>query len=126
MFDQFLATNGDGELGEMMQVSMDLAETDDTFEVTVDVPGIKQNEIDIQLDHNRLTVRGERKSETEEKDEEKKYHRVERFSGSFIRSILLPDSINEDGATADYKDGVLKIVIPKSAESKPKKISIKG
>lgn len=126
LFDQYLATNGNDELAEMMQVSMDVAETDSAFEVTVDLPGIKQNDVDIQLDHNTLTVRGERSEETEEKDEEKKYHRVERYSGSFSRSIVLPDSVNEDEASADYKDGVLKIVIPKSEDSKPRKISIKS
>lgn len=117
MFGQYLATNGDGELAEMMQVSMDVVETDNAFEVIVDLPGIKQNDVDIQLDNNTLTVRGERSEEKEEKDEEKKYHRVERFSGSFSRSIVLPDSVNEDEASADYKDGVLKIVIPKSEDS---------
>ena len=125
-FDRYLATNGNGEISEMMQVSMDVAETDSDFEVTVDLPGIKQNDVDIQLDHNTLTVLGERSEEKEEKDEEKKYHRVERYSGSFARSILLPDSVKEDEATADYKDGVLKIRIPKSDESKPRKICIKS
>ena len=129
LFDDFfnqMLSNGDTEISGMMNVSMDVAETDHAYEVKLDLPGLKPDEVDIHLENNMLTVRGERKSETEEKDENKQFHRLERYSGSFARSVSLPTSINEEETAAEFKDGVLKIVIPKSEESKPRKISIKS
>ena len=108
----------------MANVSMDVAETDQAFEVKIDLPGIKPDDVDIQIDNNTLTIRGQRCEKNEERDEEKQYHRVERYSGSFARSIVLPTSINEDETAAEFKDGVLKIVIPKTEDAKPRKINI--
>ena len=122
-FDQYLQDNGGG-LSQMMQASMDVAETDQSFEVKLDLPGVNSDDVDIQIDNNTLTVRGKREEESEEKDEEKQFHRIERYSGSFSRSVVLPNSINEDETAAEFKDGVLKIVIPKSQEAKPRKINI--
>jgi HSP20 family protein len=123
MFDRYLSETT-GEISQSMNVSMDVAETDRAFEVKVDLPGIKPGDVDIQIDNNTLTIRGHREEEIEEKNEEKEFHRVERYSGSFARSVVLPNSINEDEAAAEFKDGVLKIVIPKAEDAKPRKISI--
>lgn len=123
MFDQYV-TEANGDVAQMMNVSMDVSETDQAFEVKVDLPGINPDDVDIQIDNNALTIRGSRSDETEEQDEEKQYHRVERYQGSFSRSVVLPNSINEDETAAEFKDGVLKIVIPKSDEAKPRRISI--
>lgn len=123
LFDQYL-TGSNEEMSQLMNVSMDVAETDQAFEVQVDLPGLNPDDVDIQIDNNTLTIRGERNDESEEQDEAKQYHRVERYRGSFARSIVLPNSINEDETAAEFKDGVLKIVIPKSEEAKPKKINI--
>ncbi len=122
-FDQYLQGNGGG-LTEMMQASMDVAETEQAFEVKLDLPGVSADDVEIQIDNNTLTVRGKREESSEEKDEEKQYHRIERYSGSFARSVVLPNSVNEDETAAEFKDGVLKIVIPKSPEAKPRKIKI--
>lgn len=122
-FDQYLQGNGGG-LTEMMQASMDVAETDQAFEVKLDLPGVSADDVEIQIDNNTLTVRGRREESTDEMDEEKQFHRIERYSGSFARSVVLPNSINEDETAAEFKDGVLKIVIPKSPEAKPRKIKI--
>lgn len=89
---------------------MDVAETDQAFEVKLDLPGVKADEVDIQIDNNTLTVRGQRSEEKEEKDEEYQYHRVERSSGSFTRSVVLSTAINEDETVAEFKDGVLTII----------------
>jgi HSP20 family protein len=124
LVDQFLTENG--PMTEVMSAAMDVAETDQTFEVKMDLPGVGSDDVDIQIDNNTLTVRGERSGESEEKDEKKHFHRVERYSGSFSRSVLLPNSINEDETVAEFKDGVLKITIPKSDEAKPRKIQIQG
>ena len=124
LFDQYL-TEGNGGLSQMMNVSMDVAETDHAFEVKVDLPGVNAEDVDIQIENNTLTVRGQRSEEKEEKDEDKQYHRIERYSGSFARSVVLPNSINENETVAEYKDGVLKIQIPKADEGKARKIKIK-
>ena len=123
MFDSFL-NEPNGELAQLANVSMDVAETEQAFEVKVDLPGINPDEVDIQIDNNTLTIRGQRSEEREEEDEEKQFHRVERYRGSFARSVVLPSSINEDETAAEFKDGVLKIVIPKAEDAKPKKINI--
>ena len=118
--------NGNGQLSEVLNAAMDVAETDLAFEVKLDLPGFKAAEVDIQIDNSTLTVRGQRCEEKEEKDEEKHYHRVERSSGSFTRSVVLPTSINEDETVAEFKDGVLTITAPKTDDAKPRKISIKS
>ena len=123
MFDQYL-TDSNSEMSNLMNVTMDVAETEHAFEVSVDLPGINPDEVDIQIDNNTLIIRGSRSTASEETDEKKQFHRIERYSGSFSRSIVLPNTINEDETAAEFKDGVLKIVIPKSQEAKPRKISI--
>ncbi len=124
LFDQFL-TDRNVPMTEVMSAAMDVAETDHAFEVKMDLPGVNADEVDIQIDNNTLTVRGQRSEESEEKDEEKQYHRIERYSGSFSRSVVLPNSINENETVAEFKDGVLKILIPKTEEAKPRKINIR-
>ena len=126
LFKQFLTESNGGPLSEVMSAAMDVAETDQAFEVKMDLPGVKADDVDIQIDNNTLTVKGQRSEETEEKDEDKQFHRVERYSGSFSRSVLLPSSINEDETVAEFKDGVLNIIIPKTEEAKPRKIRIKS
>ena len=101
---------------------LDLAETDNEYIVKADLPGLKQDEIKISIRDDVLTIKGERKSEKEEKG--KNYHRVERSYGAFARSIELPAKVQGDKIKASYKEGVLEIVLPKSEEAKPKEISI--
>jgi HSP20 family protein len=125
LFDQFLAGR-DEEVRDVMAATMDVAETEQAFEVKMDLPGVRSEDVDIQIDNNTLTVRGRREEEHEEQDEQKQFHRVERFSGSFARSVVLPSSINEDETAAEFEDGVLKIVIPKMEDARPRKINIKS
>jgi len=110
--------------GEIAQWTpdLDLAETDNEYIVKADLPGLKQDQIKISLRDNLLTVKGERKSEKEEKG--KNYHRIERSFGAFARTITLPGKVQGDKVKASYKDGVLEITLPKSEESKSKEISI--
>jgi len=123
LFDTYLSDRND-TFNQMMNVSMDVAETEQSYEVKVDLPGFQPDEVDIQLEQNTLMIRGSRGEDSEQADPEKRYHRVERYRGSFARSVVLPSSINEDEAVADFKDGVLSITIPKSEEAKPRKIRI--
>ena len=104
--------------------SIDLSETDTSVQAALDLPGVKANEIDIQVNGNILTVSGERKEEKEEKG--RTYHRLERRVGSFSRSITLPCAVQEGEAAAEYRDGVLTITLPKSEECKSHKIKVKG
>ena len=102
--------------------SIDVSETDDEITVTAELPGVKQEEVDITIADDVLTLKGEKKEEKEVK--EKNYHRIERSYGSFQRSISLPAGVQADKATATYKDGVLIIAVPKAEEAKPKQIKI--
>jgi len=103
--------------------SFDISETDEHVHVKADLPGIEVKDLDITIENNVLTVRGEKKQEKEDKSE--CYHCVERYYGSFSRSFALPATMNADAIEAVYKDGVLQLTIPKSEASKRKKIEVK-
>ena len=103
--------------------SLDMSETDTSIEAKLDLPGVKPEDVEIQLNGNILTISGERKEEEEEKG--KTFHRVERRVGSFSRSITLPCPVEEDKVAASYKDGVLTVTLPKTDEAKTRKIKIK-
>jgi HSP20 family protein len=108
---------------DRMGCSLDLTETDHLIEVRLDIPGMDPKDIDIQLNGNVLTLSGRRKEEKEEKG--KTYHRVERLSGRFSRSISLPCPVKEEAIDAKYRDGVLTITMPKTEEAKSKKIEVR-
>jgi HSP20 family protein len=100
-------------------------EADDAYYIEVDLPGVKKEEISIDVNDNVLTISGERKVEEERKDEE--FYRVESFYGKFERSFTLPEDVDADKIEAEAKDGVLTVKIPKAqvVEKAPKKIEIK-
>ncbi|MFN3406978.1 MAG: Hsp20/alpha crystallin family protein [Caldimicrobium sp.] len=102
--------------------AVDVSETEDEIIVKADLPGVKPDDIEINIVDNILTIKGEKKRETEEKKEN--FYRVERFYGSFMRSIQLPVEIDREKIKAQYKDGVLKVVLPKKPESKAKVIKV--
>jgi len=102
--------------------SVDVAETDQDIVVTAELPGVKQEDVDVTITNDVLTLKGEKKEEKEVKKEN--YHRIERSYGSFQRSVSLPTGVQGDKAKAKYKDGVLQITIPKTEEAKPKQIKI--
>jgi HSP20 family protein len=101
-----------------------LAETESEFEVTVELPGIDRSDVQVELRGGDLWITGERKEEKEEKG--KTFHRVERGGGKFRRVIPLPGTVEEPKIEATYKDGVLKIMLPKSKEAQPKQIEVKS
>jgi HSP20 family protein len=105
---------------------MDVSESDQEVRITTDLPGLDEKDIHLTIENNRLTVSGEKKAETEEKD--RTYHRVERHYGSFSRIIDLPEGVDPDKIEASFKKGVLEIIIPKPAESvsQKKRIPIKA
>lgn len=100
--------------------AVNILETEDNFEVELAVPGMKKDDFAIDLEKNVLTISAEDKVETEENEDEGRYTRREFRYSSFRRSFTLPESANGDKITAQYKDGVLAITIPKKEEAKPK------
>jgi HSP20 family protein len=103
--------------------SLDVSETKGDLVVKAELPGIDPKDIDISLNEGVLTIKGEKRQEKEEKEEG--YHLIERSYGSFTRSIRLPREIQNEKINASYKNGVLKITLPKSEEAKKKEIKIK-
>lgn len=120
--------NGVFERGSNLKVRSNVSETDGEICVTAELPGLMDKDVDVSVTGDRITIKGEKKSETEEKkdDEGREFHRVERMSGSFHRSMQLPFEIDPDKVTAEVKDGVLTVTIPKPPEvvEKTRKIAV--
>ena len=102
--------------------AVDIFENEHELVVKADLPDVKPEELDIRVENNILTIRGERKFE--KKVDEKNYLRLERSYGSFARSFALANTVNSEAIKADYKDGVLTLTIPKREEAKPKQIKV--
>lgn len=116
-FNDMVSTNRDSFIP-----SIDISETDDQFHISAELPGMKKEDININLENRRLTISGERKFEHKEDGET--FHRVETRYGSFSRSFQLPDSVDEDSVQANYKDGLLNITVAKSEDKVKKQIEI--
>jgi HSP20 family protein len=101
---------------------VDVYEDGQKIVLKLEVPGIKQDDLDIRIENNTLTVRGERKFEKEEKEEN--FHRIERRYGSFFRAFTLPTTVDTENVKANYDSGVLKLELDKRAEAKPKQIKV--
>jgi HSP20 family protein len=101
---------------------VDIYEDEHSIVLKLEVPGMNEKDIDIKLEDNTLTVRGERNFEKEEKEEN--FHRIERRYGAFARSFTLPNTVNPENVEANYENGVLRIKLAKRAEAKPKQIKI--
>jgi HSP20 family protein len=102
--------------------AVDIFEKDDKFIVKAELPGMKEEDIDVSVVGDTLMIKGEKKTETEVKEEN--YYRCERAYGSFYRSVPLPSTVDADKIEANFEDGVLEVTLPKSAEVKPKKIAV--
>jgi HSP20 family protein len=103
---------------------VDIYETDEKMVIKAELPGLKKEDIDIEVRDNTLTLKGERKFEKEIKQEN--YHRVERAYGSFQRSFTLPSTVKQEAIEATFKDGILEISLPKAEEAKPKQVKIQA
>ena len=102
--------------------AMDLVEKGDHYVLHADLPGVKESDVKIELEENVLTISGERRSEHEEKKDG--YRRIERASGSFQRSLTLPEGVDPASVEASFENGVLDVKIPKPAERKPHRVAI--
>jgi HSP20 family protein len=112
----------DWALGGTWAPAVDIYEQDNNIVLKAELPGVDPKDVDIQLENNTLTLRGERKLDSEVKKEN--YHRVERAYGAFTRSFTLPAVVDQGKIKAEFKDGVLRVTLPKREEAKPKQIQI--
>jgi len=121
LHDHFLG--GRGLSKQAFQVAVDIREEDDAFYVDAEVPGLAAEDVKVDIEKNVLTLSGERKVEKEEVDGT--YRRVERQYGSFTRSFTLPETVDTENITADLKEGVLALRLPKKDAPTPRSISVK-
>lgn len=125
LFDSFFqGRTGNGVTGRRWIPAMDLVETADHLVLRADLPGMTEDDVDIEIKDGVLTVTGERKGEHEERSEG--FYRVERAFGSFSRSLNLPDGVDAGAVSARFDKGVLEVKIPKPEESKPQRVQIKA
>jgi HSP20 family protein len=124
LFNSFFdtPTTGNGGAARRWLPAMDVVESDDHFVLTADLPGLGEEDVNIEIEDNVLTVSGERKAEHEDKREG--FVRVERSYGSFRRSLTLPKDVDADAVSANFDKGVLEIRIPKPEQRKPRKVEI--
>jgi len=125
VFDRFLEGRWDEipGLGEWTP-NMDISETKDSLVAKVEVPGMDPKDIQISLQENLLTIKGEKRQEKEEKDEH--YHRVERAYGVFTRSVRLPVAVDASKVTASFKNGLLTVTLPKTPSARGTTIPVKA
>ncbi|MGC2638399.1 MAG: Hsp20/alpha crystallin family protein [Acidobacteriaceae bacterium] len=123
LFQEYGRNQAEGDVATAAFVPpVDIYEDQHHIILSLEVPGMKQEDLDIQLENNVLTVKGERKFEKEQKEEN--FHRIERRYGSFYRSFTIPNTVNPEGVKASYDAGVLKLELEKRAEAKPKQIKV--
>ena len=122
LFNDFFGRTSQDQNLTTWAPAVDIYEGEHELVVKADLPDIKPEELDVRVENNILTIRGERKFE--KKVDEKNYLRVERAYGSFARSFSLANTVNSEAIKADYKDGVLTLSIPKREEAKPKQIKV--
>jgi len=125
IFGRSLARAGSGN--EMLAMadwapSVDISETDTAYLVKTEIPGVKKEDVKVTIQDGMLAIQGERKMEKEEKD--KKFHRIERSYGSFMRSFRVPEDADENSVKAEFKDGMLNVTLTKSEKAKPKSINV--
>jgi HSP20 family protein len=122
LFDSSFPRRSDNSALTTWAPAVDIYETENELVVKADLPDVSEKDLDVRIENNTLTIRGERKFE--KKVEEENYLRVERTYGSFSRSFSLPNTVNNEAIKADYKNGVLTVELPKRAESKPKQVKV--
>lgn len=103
--------------------AVDIVETPEEFVLKADLPEIKKEEVKVTVENGVLAIEGERKQEKEEKG--RRYHRIERSYGTFLRTFAIPDNVDETKVRAEFKDGILSLRLPKAEKAKPKAIDVK-
>jgi HSP20 family protein len=126
LMGRFFTNENGGETAQMASWAprLNLSETETQYELSLDLPGVKPDDVNVELRQGELWITGTRQAETEEKD--KTWHRIERYWGQFRRVVRLGDDVDSEHVDAQYKDGVLHITVPKSAQAQTRKITIKS
>lgn len=128
MFDSLLGRTARGVMratgADKFQPHLDIVENPNDYVVSVDLPGVKPEDVKVEMEDGRLTISGNRETLTE--DNSKNVHRIERSKGSFHRMISLPREIDADKIDAKYEHGVLHVTLPKTAEKQPRKIEVRA
>lgn len=119
LFDEFAEGGGP----RTWSPAIDLTEQDDSYELEADLPGMKKEDIELVVVDNLVTIKGERKSQSEARREG--YHRFERQYGGFTRTFEIPGGFKAEGVNASFENGVLRVTLPKREEMKPKQIEVK-
>ena len=122
LFESTFPRRGDNSALTTWAPAVDIYESENELVVKADLPDVNEMDLDVRIENNTLTIRGERKFE--KKVSEENYLRVERTYGSFSRSFSLPNTVNSEAIKAEYKNGVLTVELPKRAEAKPKQIKV--
>jgi HSP20 family protein len=123
LFDESFGATGEGVALKAWTPPVDVYEDENSFVIKVELPEVNRDEVKVSLNENTLSISGERRAEHEDKREN--YHRVERSYGQFYRSFTLPPNVNKEAINAQFKDGVLRLTLPKREEAKPKQIEVK-
>ncbi len=124
LFDSMLGSYPREREQALWAPAIDVEETNEAMVVRAELPGMKREDIKVKVAEDTITISGERKYETEQKD--RTFHRVERASGAFQRTIVLPVSVQGDKAAASYKSGVLELVLPKAERVKAREITVES
>lgn len=122
LFDEVWGRPGFFDGDRALSPALDVVEDEDSITVSVELPGLKKEDVNVQVENGVLTISGEKKTETEKKD--RQWHRMERRYGAFCRTLSLPRGVVADGAEAKFADGVLSIRLPKREDVKPKAVRI--
>ncbi len=122
LFESNLPARSDNSALTAWAPAVDIYETENELVIKADLPEVEEKDLDVRVENNMLTIRGER--QFEQKVNEDNYLRIERTYGSFSRSFSLPNTVNTEAIKAEYKNGVLSIELPKRAESKPKQVKV--
>jgi len=121
-FNDFPFAGSFPSTGENWNPAVDILEKDGDLILRAELPGLTEKQIELKLEGNTLTLKGERKMENE--DKKSNYHRLESFYGSFMRTFRLPDTVNMEKISADYKNGILTVTLPQKPEVKPREIPV--
>jgi HSP20 family protein len=122
LFETSYRGRGDNSALTTWAPAVDIYETENELVLKADLPDVNERDLDIQIENNMLTIRGERKFDHEVKEDN--YLRIERTYGAFSRSFSLPNTVNSEAIKAEYKNGVLRVELPKRAEARPRQVKV--
>lgn len=122
VMERLWGESGEGTNQAVFAPRLDIAEAEQAYEVTVDLPGVKSEDVRVEMHEDRLTIAGVRQSHSEQK--ERQFHRIERSTGTFSRTVVVPSKVDVEKIEATYSDGVLHVSLPKASANQPRRIKV--